>query len=92
MAQSALPSVNGNFKFDRNIKTILKGRYEFEPSKEIEQFLAGAAHPETIPGQKSASRKPGAVARQFEKVHLMRRRKGAECAKRDSDVTLRDPE
>jgi hypothetical protein len=57
VAQSALSSVNGNFKLDRNIKTILKGRYESEPSKEIEQFLAGAAHPETIPGQKSASGK-----------------------------------
>jgi hypothetical protein len=37
---------------------------------------------------KSGWRKHGAVARQFQNVHLMRRRKAAEFAKRDSDVTL----
>jgi hypothetical protein len=43
---------------------------------------------ETPAGPKSGSKKHGAVARQFEKVHLMRRRKAAEFAKEESDVTL----
>jgi hypothetical protein len=57
-------------------------------SAALTDFCRITCQPDVIVGQKAGSRKHGAVARKFEKVHLMRRRKTAEFAKPDSDVTV----